>query len=139
MSREKTARPQRDDKLLYHALTPVGGHHCHVYFHGQFDAIALEWDAHILTLEEAYQRQLGNTGISNGSAVKIRQYIEVGEVKAQRRQLTVALKVEHIDVAVILKTIVMINNYKRLQFGQHEYGPYHCFPSHALSNNKGTS
>ena len=128
---------QRHNNLTYHALTPVGGQHCHVYFQGTFAAQPVEWDTQIVTLEEQYRRQRQRAGMGEGAALELRQFIEVGEMTAQRRQLIVALNVTQIDAPTIFKTIVMIHNYKLLRYGVHEYGPRYHFPDRPIMDSKG--
>lgn len=64
------------------------------------------WDALILALDPAGESP---------------QFIEVGEAGRTGRLLTVGLKVPKLDAAALLKTTVMIRNYKRLRRGRHEF------------------
>jgi hypothetical protein len=49
-------------------------------------------------------------------------FIEVGEPTVQGVPLAVGLPLPSIDQAAVLKMMVMIRNYKRLQRGRHEFG-----------------
>jgi hypothetical protein len=54
-----------------------------------------------------------------------RQFIEVTRRDALNYDLDIGLAVSRIDRATILKTIVMIRQYKRLRPGRHEFGGQH--------------
>lgn len=54
-----------------------------------------------------------------------RQFIEVTRRDALNYDLDIGLAVSRIDRATILKTIVMIRQYKRLRPGRHEFGGGH--------------
>lgn len=49
------------------------------------------------------------------------QFIEIGETGRTGRMVTVGLRVARLDEAVLLKTTIMIRNYKRLRRGRHAF------------------
>lgn len=52
-----------------------------------------------------------------------RQFIEISTEQKQSVPLTIGLDLPTINEPTILKTIIMIRNYKRLILGRHEFGP----------------
>jgi hypothetical protein len=90
--------------------------HVHVRFTGPFRGRQVTWDARIITLAHAARSRP-----ANGTA-KLRQFIEVGRDNGGTRQLRIGLNLDRIDEPAILKTIIMIRQYRRLQEGRHEYG-----------------
>jgi hypothetical protein len=78
-----------------------------VAFRGPFLGQDTLWKATLLTIPRT----------ATGSA-----YIEIGELTPEGRALTVGLDLPAIDEPVILRTIVMIRQYKRLRGGRHDFG-----------------
>lgn len=91
--------------------------HAYIRFTSLFNGNTVQWDAHIMTLDwyvENYPENLADTA---------RQFIEISRGKQENEpSLEVALATTKIDHPTILKTIIMIQNYKRLAIGRHEYG-----------------
>jgi len=48
--------------------------------------------------------------------------IEIGDDHGEGRRLTVTLAIPEVDEPAILRTVVMIRQYKRLRPGRHEFG-----------------
>jgi hypothetical protein len=107
-----TGAAERDYRLIG---TPHDDH-VHVRFTGPFLGRQVTWDARIVTLAHAARSRP-----ANGTS-ELRQFIEVGRDNGGTRQLRIGLNVDHIDGPAILKTIIMIRQYRRLQEGRHEYG-----------------
>ena len=107
--------------LPYRALSPLGGTCVQVCFLGVFQGQSVAWDAEILTLEEYDQRQ-GRHAPTPAPVRTWRQFIEIGMHAQQGVALRVGLAVPRIDAATVLRTMVMIRNYKRLRPGRHEFG-----------------
>lgn len=74
-------------------------------FIGRFDQAPVVWETRLLAL-----------GAGEGE-----QFIEIGPARGERRVLTVGLALERIDPPAILKTVIMIRNYKRLREGRHAW------------------
>ena len=107
---------ERSGSDYLHVTAPQPG--CaHIRFTGPFEGRTTLWDATVMTL--AHYRELA-TG--SGAVTELRQFIEVGPQREQLRRLVIGLNVARIDTAVLLKTIIMMRKYKRLQRGRHEYG-----------------
>lgn len=81
-------------------------------FVGRFDGRPVIW----LTRLSALKAMSDDTGDRM-------QYIEIGHETDGRRELAVGLNLAHIDPPAILKTVIMIRNYKRLREGRHEWWP----------------
>lgn len=99
----------------YELLSPLGALACHLRFTGPFQGKQVIWDAHLQTLayyvrEHSLQDQ------------DVRQFIEIGETGELGRPINIALKLPIIDQPAVLKTIIMIRQYKRLAPGRHEFG-----------------
>lgn len=105
----------------YELLSPLGEAACHVRFSGPFQGKLIIWDAHLQTL--AYYVRNRETRDR-----KVRQFIDVGAEGTQGRHITIGLNLPIIDEPVILKTMIMIRQYKRLAMGRHEYGEWVQFP-----------
>lgn len=74
-------------------------------FIGRFDGAPVVWEARLLAL-----------GVGERE-----QFIAIGPARGERRALTVGLALERIDTPAILKTVIMIRNYKRLREGRHAW------------------
>lgn len=103
----------------YAAISPLGEKHCHIRFSGPFAGETINWDARLYCLDYYVAHCLTNI---IQWPVKIRQFIRVGDAQEYGRQLEIGLNVTSIDEPTIFKTIIMIRQYKRLNYGQHDYG-----------------
>ena len=112
----------------YKILSPLGGQTAHIQFKGPFQDQEIKWDTHLITLRELYRQGIAEGRYSEKDTVSLLQYIEINEKDASEFSLTVGIDVPTIDTPTVLKTIIMIHNYKRLRLGRHEYGPAHQFP-----------
>ena len=102
----------------FECLTPLGGGHARFRFIGNFAGEPVIWDAHLYTLAY-YVYEVEKKAQVGGSA---RQFIQVADEGKMGRRLEVGLNLPMIDDSAILKTIIMIRQYKRLAYGRHEYG-----------------
>ena len=112
----------------YKVLSPLGGQTAHIQFKGPFQDQEVMWDTHIITLREIYRQGIAEGKYPESEPVSLLQYIEINEKDDAELNLTVGIDVPTIDTPAVLKTIIMIHNYKRLRHGRHEYGPAHQFP-----------
>ena len=119
-----SSQPQFDYKLL----SPLGGQTAHIQFKGLFQGKQVLWDTHLITLREIYRQGVAAGRYSDKDTLSLLQYIEINEKDAAELTLTIGIDVPVIDRPTVLKTIIMIHNYKRLRHGRHEYGPAHQFP-----------
>lgn len=92
-------------RMEYRLREPLAGAEARFEFIGRIDGVAVIWQARLLAL---------------GSGDRD-QFIEIGPARGERRQLTVGLALERVTPPDILKTVIMIRNYKRLREGRHEW------------------
>lgn len=99
----------------YELLTTLNAPACHFRFTGPFQGKQVIWDAQLQTL--AYY-------VRNGAiqGQDVRQFIEVEKAGERGIPINIALNLSVIDQPTILKTIIMIRQYKRLAPGRHEFG-----------------
>jgi hypothetical protein len=105
----------------FELLSPLGEACCHVRFTGPFLGERIIWDAYLQTLSY----YVSNHVLSHSSA---RQFIEVGEDTEHGRLIRIGLNVPNIDEPVILKSLIMVRQYKLLAPGRHDYGELLQFP-----------
>lgn len=91
-------------------------------FIGRFQDREVTWDTTLLTLAHYHQER---TPVAQ--AVERFPFLEIGAETATGRALRVALDIEQIDEPAILRTIIMIRQYKRLREGRHEFGVARMF------------
>ena len=104
----------------YQACSAIDQDCVHVRFPGVFQEQGVIWDARLLTLRHEYELQ--SSPEPQAIARNFRQYIEISAGEDNLVPITVALNVPQFDEPTILKTIIMIHNYKRLRLGRHEFG-----------------
>ena len=111
----------------YTALSPLGGQTAHIQFKGLFQGQEVLWDTRLITLQEIYRQEMSTGKYQEVDSISLLQFIEINEKSAAEFALTVGIDVPEIDAPTVLKTIIMIHNYKRLRCGRHEYGPSRKF------------
>ncbi len=114
-------------KFNYTALSPLGGQTAHIQFKGLFQGQEVLWDTRLITLQEIYRQEMSTGKYQEVDSISLLQFIEINEKSAAEFALTVGIDVPEIDAPTVLKTIIMIHNYKRLRCGRHEYGPSRKF------------
>ena len=129
MSNSDTQPPLTDyqRQFNYSALSPLGGQVAHIQFRSPFQGEDVLWDTHLITLQEIYRQGIAAGKYLEKDTTSLSQFIEINEKGAAEFELTVGIDVPTIDAPTVLKTIIMIHNYKRLQHGRHEYGPSRQF------------
>lgn len=121
MSREypKTRQLQGVEFSL---LAPLTAQQAHFVFAGRFQDKEVTWDTTLLTLVHYHREQAPVAQV-----VERFPFLEIGAETAAGRALRVALDIEQIDEPAILRTIIMIRQYKRLREGRHEFGVARMF------------
>lgn len=94
----------------------------HFVFTGRFQDRDVIWNTTLLTLAHYHHDQP-----PVAHAVERLPFLEIGAQSATGRALRVALDIEQIDEPAILRTIIMIRQYKRLREGRHEFGVARVF------------
>ena len=92
------------------------------FFHFQNQDIV--WDTTLVTLAHYRTMQPESAQTSACSA-----FMEIGDETACGRAIRVALEIPRIDEPVILRTIIMIRQYKGLRPGRHVFGEPRPFPT----------
>jgi hypothetical protein len=86
-----------------------GGRRARLRFIGRYQDREVVWDAELIAL-----------AADGGTAA---QFLDIGEPGARGIPIRIGLGVPCIDRPTLLKTIIMVRNYKRLHPGRHEFGP----------------
>ena len=94
---------------------------CRIRFIGKFEHSGVAWHAHIQTLQQVASNLRQQT--SETTAIRLRQFIEIQQ-QQDHYSVEVGLNLHKIDKAAILRTIIMIRQYKRLHAGRHEFGEW---------------
>jgi len=110
----------------YLALSPLGENHARVQFTGQFEQQPVVWEATIIGLSVPAQAPMGSTKQSRAND-KATQYIEITHVSrgSPIRQVEIGLLVAVIDEATVLKTMIMLRQYKNLRNGRYSFQGLH--------------
>jgi hypothetical protein len=108
-------------QLRFELRTPLAQETCHVRFTGPFQGELIIWDAYLQTLSYYLNKHAQPSQSS-------RQFIEVGDAGEHGRLIRIGLNLPIIDEPVILKSLIMIRQYKRLAPGRHEFGEMFYFP-----------
>lgn len=112
------------DYTLLHRYSPE---HVEVLFSGTFLKQPVTWHACIRTLHDHCLHELLTPQQSQQTTnIQAQAFIDVN-IQNNIHKVTVALNLPVIDDAAILRTIIMIRQYKRLQSGRHLYGDIATF------------
>ena len=105
----------------YELLSPLGETCCHLRFTGPFQGRPELWDAYLQSLSYYVSNVVPRPPTA-------RQFIEVGDPGELGRLIRIGLNVPVIDEPVVLKSLIMIRQYKRLAPGRYEFGELLHFP-----------
>lgn len=108
--------------IEFRLLVPLTTQQAHFAFTGRFQDREVVWDATLLTLAHYHYEQA-----PVAQAVERFPFLEIGAETTTGRALRVALDIEQIDEPAILRTIIMVRQYKRLHEGRHEFGVARVF------------
>lgn len=90
--------------IRYTLLEPLRPERARFSFSGPFENREIRWDATLVAPTSGHS------------------YMEIGAETTGGRGVLVGLAIPAIDAAVVLRTIIMIRQYKRLRPGRHEFG-----------------
>lgn len=99
----------------YLALTPLDSHQARICFPGRYRGRPVVWDARLYALDDPRHAALRPRG-------EFTQYMELGAPDGDRVPIAIGIAVKVIDAAVADRATIMIQKYKRLPDGRHEYG-----------------
>lgn len=105
----------------YEIISQDADDHVQLLIHGAYQQPDVVWQAEIFTLAAYYRYTHPSQPLTKN--IKLRQFIDIDNRSNDRPKLSVALNVHKIDKPAILKTVIMINQYRNLRPGKHEYGP----------------
>lgn len=115
--------PRHDSYTLLESIRPE---RVRFAFTGPFHGRRIVWNATLFTLAHYHDTQL-----ASAEPIMRRPFIEIGDATAVGRIITVALDIPAIDAPTLLRTVIMIRQYRRLRAGRHEFGEPRTFPPHA--------
>ena len=90
-------------------------------FTGTLHGQPVLWQAEFCTLRHYCLRSLASATMHNSMTVQAQAFIDI-QIQNQAHRLLVAVNLPVIDEPAILRTIIMIRQYKRLTTGRHHYG-----------------
>lgn len=102
----------RHPDFYCHTELPAGS--VTVIFQGTFHGRGVTWEMRLATLSHF------RCSVPDPSLYRC-PFIEIKPPETDVVKITVALELPSIDEPAILKTIIMIRNYKRLAVGKHEF------------------
>lgn len=110
---------KHNDQEVFSLLNSDNNSQATIEFDALFKNEYIRWQAEIKTLIR-WQTDLAKT--RNHRQIT-RQFIEIpANQTGQLRQIRVGLQVDRIDQAVLLKTVIMLRQYKKLDTGWHSFG-----------------
>ena len=117
-----------NNNIAYKLLERHSADHVELQFNGTLQKRAVVWHAHIHTLRDycLHELLMSQTGIQQPASIQAQPFIYIN-IQNNVHSLTAALNLPAIDEAAILRTIIMIRQYKRLQPGRHQYGDIATF------------
>jgi hypothetical protein len=118
-------RSRQLQHLRYTLLEPLQPGQARFTFTGPFEGRDILWQATLVTLAHYHAQQLPCV-----ATISRQPFIDIGADTPAGRLLTVALDIPQIDEPAILRTLVMIRQYKRLHAGRHEFGEPRWFSPH---------
>jgi hypothetical protein len=119
----------RKPDLEYKLLQRFSAEHVAIQFNGTLQNQAVVWHAHIHSLRDYCLQQTAHTqpyAAQKSICIDAQPFIDIN-IHNNTHALLVALNLPVIDDAAILRTIIMIRQYKRLKPGRHLYGDIATF------------
>ena len=86
------------------------------------------WQCTLQTLDHHYQSLIATQKISEAESIMLKKFIYIQDDQSPTPHIHIGLDVDCIDEATIRKTIIMVQNYKKLHAGLHEYGTAYHYP-----------
>ncbi len=101
--------------MSYTVIQQHDSQHTHLEFEGLFNGKDVLWNTHFFTLNYYLSEK-------NIHSSKMKQFIDIKPTQTHVMNLTIALNIEAVTPPNIQKMMIMINQYKHLSLGRHEYG-----------------
>jgi hypothetical protein len=112
--------------IRYNLIAPPDAGQAHFTFTGKFQNQDVVWDTTLITLSHFHAQQPDSI-----HAIVRCAFMEISGETEYGRALRVTLDIPHIDEPAILRTIIMVRNYKRLHPGRHEFGEPRVLQPHS--------
>lgn len=97
-------------------------------FKGHLYNQPVTWQCTLQTLDHHYQSLVASRKVSKTESIMLKKFIFIQDELSSTPSIHIGLDVDCIDEATIRKTIIMVQNYKKLNAGLHEYGTAYCYP-----------
>jgi len=101
--------------MTYTLIQQFNNEYAHIKFNGTFHGNTVTWDTHFFTMK-------GYIAHQKCKNTNLKQFIDINPITDDILKLTVALNIDAISTPNIQKMMIMINQYKNLSIGRHEYG-----------------
>ena len=111
----------------YHLLQPIQPELARFRFDATFQLRPIQWQAELITLQHYYDICVEEGIYTQAEKMELQQFIDIADTETEPRPIRIALAIPQVNQASLLKTIIMLRNYKRLQTGRHSYGDYFPF------------
>lgn len=117
----------RDAKPPYQLIEPISTDQASFWFLGPFEGREIVWEATLMTLDHYVRLGCENGRYTAGETLQLQQFIEISDEAIEPLPILIVHNIPFVDSGRIMKTIIMIQNYKRLHRGPHAYGESHTF------------
>jgi hypothetical protein len=117
----------RDAQPPYQLTAPLNQDEAHFYFVGPFEGREIIWDAQLMTLDHYVELGCESGRYRQGETLHLQQFIEISDEAIEPLPILIVHDIPYVDAGRVLKTVIMIRNYKRLHRGHHPYGENHSF------------
>jgi len=105
----------------YILLSSLPSTKIHFKFLGKFEGREVIWNTQIIALKHSSNQPLANFPMDKNSYLEIESAEKISNRESEL-MLCVGLPIEIITTPVLQKTMIMIQNYKRLRRGRHIFG-----------------
>ncbi|MBD3670117.1 MAG: hypothetical protein HUJ29_05025 [Gammaproteobacteria bacterium] len=111
----------------YLLQTPNRPDQARFWFLGPFEGREIIWDALLMNFEAYLHHECHAGRYQLGDCVELQQFIEISERDIEPLPVTIVHDIPEINPSALLKTVIMLRNYKRLHRGRHQYGDTQFF------------
>jgi hypothetical protein len=116
-----------DAQPPYQLIVPPSTEQARFRFTGPFEGKEIVWDATLMTLDHYVRQGCENGRYRKGETVELQQFLEISDEPIEPLPILIVHDIPKVDSGRLLKTVIMVRNYKRLHRGRHPYGESHRF------------
>ncbi|MBD3610006.1 MAG: hypothetical protein HUJ30_05600 [Gammaproteobacteria bacterium] len=120
---EQLQKQDSQNHRPYLLLEPINPSQARFIFSAHFEGQAVIWDTTLVILQ--HYQQLQADKLQQPLPPQAQQFIDITATSGPIRPILVAHAIKQVNHSSILKTIIMLRNYKRLHVGRHYYGELH--------------